>query len=104
MLRLSRVETCGTMHVLTSHTHTHTHTLLHTTPSGHILTKLELQVLATVLAKYTDENFKDLKHFIQEKQDEDISREEVERSLWQSGLTSIADGLKETLEKGVSEK
>ena len=57
-------------------------------------------MLATLLATYTDENFKDLKHSIQEKQDEDISREEVERSLRQSGLTLIADGLKEYLEKG----
>ena len=83
-----------------THTHTHTHTLLHTTPSGHILTKLELQVLATLLATYSDEKLKDLKHSIQEKQDGDISCEEVERSLRQSGLTLIADSLKEYLEKG----
>ena len=57
-------------------------------------------MLATLLATYTDEKLKDLKHSIQEKQDEDISREEVERSLRQSGLTLIADGLKEHLEKG----
>ena len=85
--------------ILSIHSHTYTHTHTHT-PSGHILTKLELQVLATVLAKYTDENFKDLKHFIQEKQGGDISREEVERLLRQSELTLIADGLKEYLEKG----
>ena len=84
------------------HTHTHTHTVspLHTAPSDHILTKLELPVLATLLATYTDEKLKDVKYSIQEKQGGNISREEVKRSLRQSGLTLIADGLKEYLEKG----
>ena len=57
-------------------------------------------MLGTLLATYTDEKLKELNHFIQEKEDEDISREEVESSLRQSGLTLIADGLKNYLEKG----
>ena len=76
---------------------------LHTVPSGHILTKIELQVLATLLATYSDEKMKEIQLSIQEKQDiSDISREEVEKTLRQSGLTSIADGLKDNIEKGIS--
>ena len=87
-----------------SYTYTHIHMMctLHTVPSGHILTNLELQVLASLLATYTDEKLKEIQLSIQEKQGiHAISREEVERSLRQSGLTSIADGLKDNIEKGI---
>ena len=95
-------------HALT-HNFTHIHMYihmhmctLHTVPSGHILSNLELQVLASLLATYTDEKLKEIQLSIQEKQDiHAISREEVERSLRQSGLTSIADGLKDNIEKGI---
>ena len=95
------------MHV---HTHTHTHTCTHTpththftnvAPSGYILSKTELQVLASLLATYSDEKLKEIKLSIQEEQEVGrISREEVERSLRQSGMTSLADDLKDSIEKG----
>lgn len=66
-------------------------------PLGHILTMEELQVLRTLLAPYTDEKLKEL---IQKKQEGEISREEVEKSLRQSGLAMIADRLKGDIEKG----
>ena len=69
-------------------------------PSGHILTKQELQVLGTLLAPYTDENLKELQVLIQKEQEGDISREEVEVLLRQSGLMMIADGLKDDIAKG----
>ena len=69
-------------------------------PSGHILTKLELQVLATLLTKYSDENLEQIKLSIQKKEGTDISREDIETSLRKGGLTSIADDLKDSLEKG----
>ena len=69
-------------------------------PSGHILTKQELQVLCTLLAPYTDEKLKELQLLIQKKQEGEISREDVEKSLRQSGLTMIADRLKDDIEKG----
>ena len=82
-------------------THTHTHTL-HSAPLGHILTKIELQILTNVLATYSNEKLKEIQLSIQEKQDiRDISREEVEKSLRQRGLTSIADDLKDSIEKGM---
>ena len=56
-------------------------------------------MLANLLATYSDEKLKKIKLSIQEKQD--ISREEVERSLRQSGLRSVANGLKESIEKGM---
>ena len=69
-------------------------------PSGHILTKQELQVLGTLLAPYTDEKLKELQLSIQKEQEGDILREEVERLLRQNGLTMIADRLKDDIEKG----
>ena len=88
-------------------THTHVHTYMythkHTVPSGHILTKLELQVLSSLLATYSDEKLKEIKLSIQEKEKiKDISREEVEKTLRQSGLTSVAVGLKDNIDKGIS--
>ena len=59
----------------------------------------ELQVLRTLLAPYTDEKLKELQLLIQRKEGE-ISREEVEKSLRQSGLTMVADRLKDDIEKG----
>ena len=73
-------------------------------PSGHILTKQELQVLRTLLAPYTDEKLKELQQLIQKKQEGKISREDVEKSLRQSGLTMIADRLKDDIEKGKDKK
>ena len=70
-------------------------------PSGHILTKKELQVLATLLAAYSDEKLKEIKVALQEDKGGDISREGVEESLRQNGLSTIADELKETLQKGI---
>ena len=69
-------------------------------PSGHILTVQELQVLRTLLAPYTDEKLKELQLLIQRKEEGEISREEVEKSLRQSGLTMVADRLKDDIEKG----
>ena len=69
--------------------------------SGHILTKQELQVLANLLATYSDERLEEIKLTIQEEQAiRDISREEIEKFLQRNGLSSIADGLKDSLEKG----
>ena len=65
-------------------------------PSGQILLKHELVALAKLLAAYSDEKLKEIKRNLQ---GGDISREEVERSLRERGLTSIADDLKENLEK-----
>ena len=88
-----------------THVHTCTHALLTYTcavPSGHILTKEELQVLGTMLAIYSDEKLKSIQLSLQEEQEiRDISREEVEKSLRQSGLGSMADGLKDNIEKGI---
>ena len=67
-------------------THTHTHTPhTYTVPSGHILTREELQVLGALLARYSDEKLKSIQLSLQEEQEiRDISREEVEKSLRQS--------------------
>ena len=71
-------------------------------PSGHILSNQELQVLTNLLATYSDEKLSEIKLSIEEKQGiKRISREEVEKSLRQSGLMSVADGLKENIEKGI---
>jgi hypothetical protein len=67
------------------------------------LTKQELQVLGALLARFSDEKLKSIELTLQEEQGiRDISREEVERSLRQSGLASMADGLKENIEKGIA--
>ena len=80
-------------------THTpHTYTV----PSGHILTREELQVLGALLSRFSDEKLKSIQLSLQEEQEiRDISREEVEKSLRQSGLASMADGLKDDIEKGI---
>ena len=77
------------------------HTHLHAVPSGHILTRDELQILRGLLASYSNEKIQSIQLSLQEKQEiRDISREEVEKSLHQSGLEAIADRLKDNLEKG----
>ena len=68
-------------------------------PSGYILTKQELQALSILLTPYTDEKLKELRLSIQKEQG-DISREEVEKLLRKYGLTTTADRLKEDIEKG----
>ena len=58
--------------------------------------------MASLLTTYSDEKLKEIQLFIQEKQEiQDITREEVERSLQQSGLEAIAIDLKDNIEKGV---
>ena len=69
-------------------------------PLGHILTKQELQVLSTLLTPYTDEKLKELQLSIQKKQEGDISREEVEILLRQSGQVMVAENLKDEIKKG----
>ena len=60
-------------------------------------------MLGTLLATYSDEKLKAIKLSVQEKQAiGDISREEVEKSLRQSGLSTMADGLKDNIEKGIA--
>ena len=95
--------TC-TAHTAYTHTYAHTHTPhTYTVPSGHILTREELQVLGALLARYSDEQLKSIQLSLQEEQEiRDISREEVEKSLRQSGLASMADGLKDNIEKGIA--
>ena len=65
-----------------------------------MLTRLELQVLSKVLSAYSSDKVKEITRSIQERQDGNISRQEIERSLRLGGLTSIADGLEENLERG----
>ena len=60
----------------------------------------ELKVLARLLAAYSDEKLKEIKASIDEMHDKAISLEEVERSLRENGLISIADNLIGNLEKG----
>ena len=76
------------------------HPLTHTAPSGHILTKEELYILRRLLADYSDNKLKEISRRFEENQGGDILREEVENALREKGLTSIADDLKESLEKG----
>ena len=79
----------------------HTHLHVHTVPSGHILTRDELNILRSLLASYSNEKIQSIQLSLQEKQKiRDISREEVEKSLRQGGLDSMADGLKHNLERG----
>jgi hypothetical protein len=60
-------------------------------------------VLGTILATYSDEKLKSIKLSLEEMQKiRDISREDVEKSLRQSGLASMADGLKDDIEKGIA--
>ena len=72
-------------------------------PSGHVLDKLEIKVLHNMMETYKNERLKQLKRSIQEAQNESrvLSREEVEITLRQNGLTMIADHLKETLKRGI---
>ena len=69
-------------------------------PLGHILTKLELTVLSGLLDAYSNEKIKEIQEYIQKKRSGDISREDVERSLRDGGLTTVADELQQNLLKG----
>ena len=66
--------------------------------------KSELKVLARLLAAYSDEKLKEIKASIDEMEDGAISLEEVERSLRENGLISIANSLKGNIEKGTVEQ
>ena len=60
-------------------------------------------MLGTILATYSDEKLKSIQLSLQEEQEiRDISREEVEKCLQQSGLKSMADELKDNIEKGIA--
>ena len=60
-------------------------------------------MLGALRARYSDEQLKSIQLSLQEEQEiRDISREEVEKSLRQSGLASMADGLKDDIEKGIA--
>ena len=66
---------------------------------GHVLTKLELEVLSGMLDAYSNEKITEIKQSIQKKQGGDTSLEEVERSLQEGGLLAVADELKRNLHK-----
>ena len=68
---------------------------------GHLLTKFELQVLSGLLNAYSNEKIKEIQQSIKKKQGGDISREEVESSLREGGLTTVADELEHNLHKGM---
>ena len=79
-----------------------TNVLIHpcTVPSGHILTEPELQVLSRLLAAYSSEKIKEIQQAIQKRQGRGVSRQEVERSLREVGMMTIADELEQNLQKG----
>ena len=79
-------------------TNVHTHPC--TVPSGHILTEPELQVLSHLLAAYSNEKIKEIQQAIQEKRGRGVSRQEVERSLLEVGMMTIADELEQNIQKG----
>ena len=74
--------------------------LLFTVPSGHILTKFELQVLSGLLAAYSNEKIREILQSIHSKQGGDMSREEIEKMLRDGGLQTIAEELEQSLQKG----
>ena len=60
-------------------------------------------MLGALLSRFSDEKLKSIQLSLQEEQEiRDSSREEVEKSLRQSGLASMADGLKDDIEKGIA--
>ena len=60
-------------------------------------------MLGAMLATYSDEKLKSIQLSLREEQEiRYISREEVEKSLRQSGLASMADSLKDNIEKGIA--
>ena len=75
-------------------------TYTHTVPKGHILTKQELEVLARILAVYSDVKIKELQLTIQQKQGGEITLEEVIKLIQESSHTSIADTLEDDMKKG----
>ena len=60
----------------------------------------EVTILRRLLAEYSDEKLKEISRLFEQKQGGDVSREEVERSLREQGMTLIADDLKQSIEKG----
>ena len=61
-------------------------------------------MLGALLSRFSDEKLKSIQLSLQEEQEiRDIAREEVEKSLRQSGLASMADRLKDDIEKGVAQ-
>ena len=72
----------------------------YTVPSGHILTESELRVLSRLLDAYSNEKIKEIQQAIQTRQGRGISRQEVERSLREVGMMTIADELEQNLQKG----
>ena len=72
----------------------------YTVPSGHILTEPELQVLSRLLATYSNEKIKKIEQAVQKRRGKGVSRQEVERSLREVGMTTIADELEQNLQKG----
>ena len=78
------------------------HTLLlsiHAGFSGHILSKVELQVLNSLLSAYSNDKVKKVQISVQNKPN--ITLEEVEITLRQNGLISIGNSLKENINKGM---
>ena len=67
--------------------------------SGHILSRVELQVLNSLLSAYSNDKVKNVQISIQNKPN--ITREEVETMLLQNGMVTIASSLKENIEKGI---
>ena len=56
-----------------------------------------------MLATYSNEKLKSIQLSFQEQlKIRDISREEVEKALRQNGLASMADALKDNIEKGIT--
>ena len=72
-------------------------------PTGHILSRLELQALDSLLSAYSDESLREIRLTVQRQRGVTaISREEVEWLLRQRGQFSFAEFLEESIEKGTS--
>ena len=78
--------------------YTHTYKLLF--HSGHILNKSELKVLSDLLSAYSNEKVKEIQRSLRKKRGRNILREEVERSLREGGMTTLATELEQSLQKG----
>ena len=57
-------------------------------------------MLSRLLAAYSNEKIKEIQQAVQKRQRRDISRQEVERSLREVGMMTIADELKQNLQRG----
>ena len=78
------------------------HTSMHAcmVPSGHILTEAEFQGVSRLLAAYSNEKIKEILQAIQKRRGRGVSRQEVERSLREVGMMTIADELEQNIQKG----